>query len=50
MKRTLLIVLLSLGAAAGRAQSADGVFASGAVGGVLDAWHAAAAAADAAAA
>ena len=33
-------------AAVARAQSSDGVFASGAIGSVLDGWHAAAAAAD----
>lgn len=46
MKRLVLVLFLALGAASARAQSADGLFASGAVGGVLDAWHAAAAAAD----
>jgi uncharacterized protein (TIGR02246 family) len=33
-------------AAVARAQSSDGIFASGAIGSVLDGWHAAAAAAD----
>ena len=48
MKRILWLCALSLavGAGAAAAQTADGVFASGAIGGVLDAWHAAAAAAD----
>lgn len=46
MKTSLLILSLTLAAAASAAQSADGIFATGAIGGVLDAWHAAAAAAD----
>lgn len=43
---TVCLVALAARAAATRAQSADGIFASGAIGGVLDAWHAAAASAD----
>ena len=39
----LLALLFALGLPA---QTADGIFATGAVGGVLDAWHAAAASAD----
>ena len=47
MKRSLgLAFLMSALAVAGSGQSADGIFASGAIGGALDAWHAAAAAAD----
>jgi len=46
LKTSLLVLSLTLGAAGASAQSADGIFASGAIGGVLDAWHAAAAAAD----
>ena len=47
MKRSLgLAFLMSALAVAGSSQSADGIFASGAIGGALDAWHAAAAAAD----
>ncbi len=46
MKRILLALGLSALAAAARTQSADGVFAQGAIANVLDAWHAAAAAAD----
>lgn len=42
----LLAAVLALVAARARAQSSEGLFASGAIGGVLDAWHAAAAAAD----
>jgi hypothetical protein len=45
MKRILLALLLSALAASSRAQ-VDGIFAQGAIAGVLDAWHAAAAAAD----
>lgn len=41
-----LALLLGAVALAAVGQSADGIFASGAIGGVLDAWHAAAAAAD----
>jgi len=46
MKKILSLFAVFLAAGAATAQSADGVFASGAIGGVLDAWHAAAAAAD----
>ena len=46
MKRILLAMGLSALAASGRSQTPDGVFAQGAIGGVLDAWHAAAAAAN----
>lgn len=46
MKKLFLAACLVLAASGVRAQSADGVFASGAIAGVLDAWHAAAAAAD----
>lgn len=45
MKRILLVLGLSALSAAARAQ-VDGASAPGAIGGVLDAWHAAAAAAD----
>jgi uncharacterized protein (TIGR02246 family) len=46
MKRFLLAVCIGAAASAAPAQSPDGIFASGAIVGVLDAWHAAAAAAD----
>ena len=45
MKRILLAFLLAALPAAARAQ-VDGIFAQGAIAGVLDAWHTAAAAAD----
>jgi hypothetical protein len=45
MRRILLALLLAALAATARGQ-ADGIFAQGAIAGVLDAWHAAAAAAD----
>ena len=45
MKRILLALGLSALAAAARGQ-VDGIFAQGAIAGVLDAWHSAAAAAD----
>jgi len=45
MKRLLLALALSAVSVAARAQ-VDGIFAQGAITGVLDAWHAAAAAAD----
>ena len=44
--KTVFLALCVLFPGAALAQSVDGVFAQGAVGGVLDAWHAAAAAAD----
>ena len=46
MKRILLAVGLSALAAAARSRSPEGLLAQGAIAGVLDAWHAAAAAAD----
>jgi len=46
MKRILFAVGLAALSAAARAQSVDGLFAQGTIAGVLDAWHAAAAAAD----
>lgn len=46
MKTWLLVLGIVSAPLALPAQSADGIFASGAIGGVLDAWHAAAAAAD----
>lgn len=46
MKKCLLAVCLGMVALAAPAQSPDGIFATGAIGGVIDAWHAAAAAAD----
>jgi uncharacterized protein (TIGR02246 family) len=47
MKRIVgLALLLGAFALAACGQSSDGIFASGAISGVLDAWHAAAAAAD----
>ena len=46
MKGILLTVCVALAASAARGQTPDGMFATGAIGGVLDAWHAAAAAAD----
>ena len=45
MKRILLALFLAALAAPSRAQ-VDGIFGQGAIAGVLDAWHAAAAAAD----
>ena len=44
--KTVFLALCVLFPGAALAQSVDGVFAQGAVAGVLDAWHAAAAAAD----
>jgi hypothetical protein len=46
MKGRIVSILLVLAAIPMLAQSPDGIFATGAVAGVLDAWHAAAAAAD----
>src|SRR5215831_11543801 len=46
MKRILFAVGLAALSAAARAQSVDGLFAQGTIAGILDAWHAAAAAAD----
>jgi uncharacterized protein (TIGR02246 family) len=46
MKRILLAACVAALAARARAQSSDGVFASGAIAAVLDSWHGAAAAAD----
>jgi ketosteroid isomerase-like protein len=46
MRGRIVSILLALGAIPSQAQSPDGIFAQGAVAGVLDAWHAAAAAAD----
>lgn len=46
MRGPIVSIVLALVAIPTRAQSPDGVFAQGAVAGVLDAWHAAAAAAD----
>lgn len=46
MRTRILILALLASAAASAAQSPDGMFAQGAVAGVLDSWHAAAAAAD----
>jgi len=46
MKRILLFAIGLAASAAARAQSPDGVFATGAIAAVLDAWHGAAAAAD----
>ena len=46
MKRFVLAAYLIAWGAAARSQTADGLFASGAITGVLDAWHAAAASAD----
>jgi len=46
VKRVVLAICLAAVAARASAQSAEGISASGAIGGLLDAWHAAAAAAD----
>src|SRR5262245_34168774 len=46
MKRVLLSIGLAALGAVALAQSSDGIFASGAIGSVLDGWHAAAASAD----
>ncbi len=46
MRGRIVSILMVLAAIPSLAQSPDGVFAQGAVAGVLDAWHAAAAAAD----
>ena len=46
IKTCLLAVCLAVVPFAVPAQSPDGIFATGAIGGVIDAWHAAAAAAD----
>ncbi len=46
MRIAALILCLAARAAAAAGQSGDGIFASGAIAGVLDSWHAAAAAAD----
>jgi hypothetical protein len=46
MRTTLLLIGLSLAASRLAGQSPDGMFAQGAIGSILDAWHAAAAKAD----
>jgi ketosteroid isomerase-like protein len=46
MRRFFCAALWALGSSIAAGQSPDGIFATGAVGGVIDAWHAAAAAAD----
>jgi uncharacterized protein (TIGR02246 family) len=46
MRTVLLVTSLALAASRLAGQSPDGLFAQGAIGSVLDAWHAAAAAAD----
>ncbi|MEX0881257.1 MAG: nuclear transport factor 2 family protein [Thermoanaerobaculia bacterium] len=46
MRTRVLALAILVSAAAAAAQSPDGMFATGTVGAVIDAWHAAAAAAD----
>jgi len=46
MKQALLAICLAILSRNALAQSTDAIFATGTVGGIIDAWHAAAAAAD----